>query len=164
VLALVIQLFRPARTNPSFDPAGTLQARTHLTPEVAAVLDRACLDCHSNQTRWPWYSEVVPVSWFVANHVAQGRRHMNFSVWSEKPKVQAHDLAGMCEQVKRGDMPLASYTLIHRSSKLSSQDVRLICDWTKAEREQLSAERERGGASGASGGAGAPGTPPPTTP
>jgi len=136
-IVLVMQVFRPARTNPPVDPARTLQASAHLSPEVAAIFDRACLDCHSYQTRWPWYTEVVPVSWFIANHVAQGRRHMNFSQWPEKPKVQNHDLAEICEQVKRGEMPLSSYLWIHRASRLAPGEAEAICAWTKSEQERL---------------------------
>lgn len=136
-LELAIQVVRPARTNPPVDPARTLQATTRLTPAVAAIFDRSCLDCHSHQTRWPWYTEVAPVSWFIANHVAQGRRHLNFSQWPEKPKVQNHDLQEICVQVKRGEMPLSSYTLIHRDARLAPGDAETICSWTKSEQERL---------------------------
>jgi Haem-binding domain len=136
-LALAIQVVRPARTNPPVDPARTLQATARLTPEVAAIFDRACLDCHSYQTRWPWYTEVAPVSWFIANHVAQGRRHLNLSQWQEKPKIQDHKLGEICEQVKHGEMPLSSYTLIHRYAKLAPGEAEVLCAWTKSERERL---------------------------
>jgi hypothetical protein len=136
-LALAIQFARPARTNPPVDPARTLQATVRLTPEVAAIFDRACLDCHSHQTRWPWYTEVVPVSWFVANHVVQGRRHLNFSNWPEKPKVQDHKLGEICEMVERGAMPLPSYLWIHRGARLAPGEAEAICAWTKSEQERL---------------------------
>lgn len=136
-LVLAMQVFRPSRTNPTFDASRTLQARTHLTEQVGAILDRSCVDCHSNQTRWPWYSQVAPVSWLVANDVREARHHLNFSDWPDKPKVQDANLVMMCHQVERGSMPLASYTWMHRGSKLSPQDVRAICDWTESERERV---------------------------
>jgi len=136
-LLLVIQVFRPARTNPPFDPARTMQARTHLPPKVGAILDRACLDCHSNQTRWPWYSQVAPVSWFVTHHVKEGRRHLNFSQWAEKTKIQDHDLFEICEQVKKGEMPISSYTWVHHGSVLAPGEAETICEWTKEEQERL---------------------------
>ena len=136
-LLLVIQVFRPARTNPPVDPARTMQARTHLPPQVGAILDRACLDCHSNQTRWPWYSQVAPVSWFVASHVKEGRRHLNFSQWSEKRKIQDHDLFEICEQVKKGEMPISSYTWVHHGSVLAPGEAETICAWTKDEQDRL---------------------------
>src|SRR5690349_16417068 len=116
VLVLGAQVFRPARTNPPFDPARTIQARTHMTPQVA------------------------PVSWFLTGHVNEARHHLNFSDWPDKRKVQDADLVMMCEQVRRGSMPLASYTLMHRGSKPSGEDARALCDWTDAERERLRSE------------------------
>jgi heme-binding protein len=148
VLLVVAQAFRPARTNPPFDPARTIQARTHMTPQVAAVLDRSCLDCHSNQTRWPWYSEVAPVSWFLTGHVKEARHRLNFSDWPDKLKVQDANLTMMCQEVRHGDMPLSSYTMMHRGSKPSAEDVQALCDWTDAERERLRSEQAKGGEAG----------------
>jgi hypothetical protein len=74
-----------------------------LTPQTAAVLDRACNDCHSNQTRWPWYTNVAPVSWFVINHVNEGRRKMNFSDWAQYSQdEQARLFKKICREVKSG--------------------------------------------------------------
>src|SRR5215213_10280083 len=78
-----LQFIRPARTNPPVDESRTITAQAHLAPEVASILDRSCNDCHSNQTRWPWYSNIAPVSWFVINHVNEGRAEMNFSDWAQ---------------------------------------------------------------------------------
>ena len=75
--AIGIQFIRPARTNPAIDPTRTLAATTELPHETAVVLERACRDCHSNDTRWPWYSNVAPISWFVIDHVNHGRSHFN---------------------------------------------------------------------------------------
>src|SRR5687767_12229671 len=83
VLVLAIQFVRPARTNPATDPAATLHAQTAVPPDVAAILERSCRDCHSNGTRWPWYSNVAPVSWWVIDHVNHGRSHFNFSEWAK---------------------------------------------------------------------------------
>jgi len=137
VLALGIQVFRPARTNPPVDPARTLQARTHMPSRVAAILDRSCVDCHSHETRWPWYSEVAPVSWFLAHHVDEARHHMNFSDWPDKLKLQDAHLTMMCEEVRRGSMPIASYTWMHRGSRPSEEDARILCEWTESEHERL---------------------------
>jgi hypothetical protein len=142
VLAIILaglQFIRPARTNPPVDEARTIRAQTQLTPEVAAILDRSCNDCHSNQTRWPWYSNVAPVSWFVINHVNVGRREMNLSEWAEyTAEDQQGFLKKICREVKDGAMPLTSYLRLHQEAKLSSEDVQRLCDWTSAESQRLS--------------------------
>jgi hypothetical protein len=133
-----LQFVRPARTNPAFDQAETIYARLQVTPEVSAILDRSCQDCHSNSTRWPWYSNVVPASWFLVDHVNEGREHLNFSEWGKLDKRRADKrLEEMCEQVSEREMPMDSYTWIHRSAKLSDEDRKILCSWTEAERKRL---------------------------
>ncbi|HEX9545356.1 MAG TPA: heme-binding domain-containing protein [Pyrinomonadaceae bacterium] len=137
---VVIQFIRPARTNPAIDPTQTIESRLQVSGQVAAIFDRSCNDCHSNKTRWPWYSNVAPVSWFVIGHVNDARSVMNFSQWGNYDKdKQSRRLRDICEQVSDGEMPLSSYTPLHRGSKLSADDVKTLCDWTNAERARLSA-------------------------
>ncbi len=81
-LFVVIQFLGPQKCNPPVDAARTIQANTQITPEMAAIIERACGDCHSHQTQWPWYSHVEPVSWFLVDHVNDGRKHLNFSEWA----------------------------------------------------------------------------------
>jgi hypothetical protein len=139
VLAVVVvfiglQFVRPARTNPVVDQSQTLHARQQVTPQVSAILDRSCQDCHSNTTRWPWYSNVAPVSWSVIDHVNEGRSHLNFSEWGRLDNRRtAKKLEEICEEVQDGGMPLRSYTYIHWSAKLSPEDVKTLCEWSKAE-------------------------------
>ena len=133
-----LQFVRPARTNPAFDQAQTIHACLQMTPQVSAILDRSCQDCHSNTTRWPWYSNVVPASWFLVDHVNEGREHLNFSEWGKLDKRRADKrLEEMCEQVSEREMPMDSYTWIHRSAKLSDEDRKILCSWTEAERKRL---------------------------
>ena len=139
-LFVVVQFFGPAKTNPSVDQAQTLQSRTHLEPQVASILDRSCADCHSNNTRWPWYTNVAPVSWFVIGHVDDGRRDMNFSEWGRyDARGQAGKLDQICKEVKVGAMPLSTYTPLHPGTKLSSEQVKILCDWTNSERTRIAA-------------------------
>ncbi|MDQ3473227.1 MAG: heme-binding domain-containing protein [Acidobacteriota bacterium] len=141
VIAVVfvgLQFVRPARTNPSVDQTQTINAHLQITPPVAAILDRSCHDCHSNSTRWPWYSNVVPASWFLVDHVDEGREHLNFSEWGKLDKRQADKkLEEMCEEVSDRMMPIDTYTWIHRSARLSDADIKVLCDWTEAERARL---------------------------
>lgn len=137
-LFVVAQFSRPARTNPTVDQSRALQAHTQVSTEVAAILDRSCGDCHSNKTRWPWYSNVAPVSWFVIDHVDHGRSHLNFSEWGRFNQREAQEMLGqICREVKSGSMPLSSYTPLHPGSKLSADDVKMLCDWTSAEQARL---------------------------
>ncbi|HVV84072.1 MAG TPA: heme-binding domain-containing protein [Kofleriaceae bacterium] len=137
-LFLVIQVFRPTRDNPPEDPARTLEAVLSPPPAVRSILDRACADCHSNRTRWPWYTNVAPMSWFVAHHVHDGRRAMSFSTWADLPvDRQARRLLAICREARSGDMPLSSYLIIHRDAKLSSADLKTLCDWTASEHDRL---------------------------
>lgn len=131
-----IQLIRPARSNPPVDQSHTLEAVVLVPPRVESILQRACNDCHSDLTRWPWYSNVAPVSWFVIDHVDEGRRHVNFSAWLRRDtnnpgEYTRERFQAMCKQVQTYDMPLTSYLLLHRAAKLSEGDIETICQWTK---------------------------------
>jgi cytochrome c553 len=125
---IVIQFFRPDFTNPPVNSAEVIQV-----PEnVGAILKRSCNDCHSNETAYPWYSHVQPSAWFLADHIEEGRRELNFSVWNtyEKGKKE-RKLEEICEQVKYKTMPLPSYLWIHWGAKLSDADIKTLCDWTE---------------------------------
>lgn len=138
LLFVAAQFKRPAKTNPPVDQSQTIEAHTRMTPQVAEILDRSCNDCHSNKTRWPWYSNVAPVSWLVIGHVDDARKDMNLSEWSLRDSDrQSKKLQQMCDEVTDGAMPLSSYTPLHPGSKLSATDVKTICDWANAERARL---------------------------
>ncbi|MDT7688028.1 MAG: hypothetical protein QOJ70_3826 [Acidobacteriota bacterium] len=143
VLFVAAQGYRPARTNPPFEESKTLRANTHMTPEAAAILERSCKDCHSSETRWPWYSNVSPISWFLQSHVDDGRRQLSFSDWGTyAERKRERKLHEMCEQVESGEMPIRSYLPLHPSAKLSDEDRRVLCDWAHAEEERLAAEQD----------------------
>jgi hypothetical protein len=100
-------------------------------PQVRAILDRSCQDCHSDRTHVPWYGHVAPVSWIVSKHVSEGREMLNLSALTDQSESESNRML-MCDAVSAGTMPLASYTMIHRKAKLSKRDVKLICDWAAA--------------------------------
>lgn len=139
-LFVAVQFSRPARTNPTADQSLALQSHVQVGPQVATILDRSCNDCHSNKTRWPWYSNVAPVSWFVIDHVNHGRSHLNLSEWGRFDRREAGEMLGaVCKEVQSGAMPLSSYTPMHPGSRLSPEDVKLLCDWTTSERARIAA-------------------------
>lgn len=136
---ILMQLKRPARTNPPVDPSHTIEAHTQISPQVAEILNRSCRDCHSNKTEWPWYTNFAPVSWWITDHVNTGRKDMNLSEWGQMDHDrQDKRLRQICDEVDEAAMPLPSYLPMHPKAKLSEQDKKALCDWTEAERERLS--------------------------
>ena len=123
------QFFQPARTNPASDPASSFEAVMRPPAEVASFLNRACGDCHSNRTVWPWYSKVAPMSWLVAMDVQEGRTHLNFSEWGRfGPEMARSRLREVCEQVRGGEMPLWYYVPLHPTAKPSQgSDLSHLC-------------------------------------
>ncbi len=135
---VVIQFFRPSRTNPPIDESRTIEAYAPMTPAARAVFERACADCHSHRTRWPWYSNVAPASWMLAEHVTDARRHFDVSDWARYNQERAADkLDEICEEVTKGEMPLLSYRLIHLNAWLSEDDVKALCDWSRSARAAI---------------------------
>jgi heme-binding protein len=121
------QLLRPERSNPTTDPSRTIQAQVGTASGLGVGLDRACRDCHSNGTVWPWYSRVAPVSWLMAYGVKKGRDAVNFSEWaSYSPEQQRILLALSCQDASEGKMP-GPYTRLRPETRLSTQDVETIC-------------------------------------
>ena len=141
VILVGIQFVRPARTNPPVDQPQTIEAHTQMTPQVGKIFERACNDCHSNKTTWPWYSNVAPVSWWMIDHVNHGRSHLNYSEWSKlEPSDRNKRLQEICDEVADGKMPLPSYLPMHSNARLSEDDKKIICDWTEAERKRLNGQ------------------------
>jgi heme-binding protein len=127
IVLAAAQLIRPERANPPTDPSRAIQAETGSSNGLVAVLDRACHDCHSNGTVWPWYTQIAPASWLMARGVAEGRKAVNFSEWaSYQPVVQQRLLSASCQDASTGKMP-GVWTLLHPETRLSAQDVETIC-------------------------------------
>jgi hypothetical protein len=118
-----------------------LLAGAHVPPEVRSVIERACRDCHSEATHYPWYSYIAPVSCLINRDVTSGRKHLNLSRWSDYSVTRRERcLSEIANQVQDGGMPLAIYVAMHPSAKLSDADVRAIFEWTQAERARLIGE------------------------
>jgi hypothetical protein len=130
---ILIQVIQPSRTNPPVVPSRSLQAHLAVPPEVQTVLKRACYDCHSSETVWPWYSHVAPVSWYVANDVNTGRGHVNFQDWEAQvnPQEGLEHLGLVCKLMREGSMPPADYRIMHRVSNVSPEETNAVCAWTQ---------------------------------
>lgn len=133
-LFLGAQFFRPERTNPATDPTKMLRAPAN----VQAILERSCYDCHTYQTRWPWYSGIAPVSFLLTHDVEEGREELLFSEWrAYTPRDADHKLEEICEQIQEREMPLPPYLIMHPSARLSDADRQVLCEWTLNERAKL---------------------------
>jgi Haem-binding domain len=137
VITLVgMQFFRVDRSNPPV--SNDLSA----PPEVKAILKRACYDCHSNETRWPWYSGVAPISWLVVRDVTLGRKEMNFSEWDNYyAATRRHKLQWMGRALRRENMPPWPYRLIHPATRLTNADRAALERWIESELASPSASK-----------------------
>jgi hypothetical protein len=123
---VIIQLIPVNRTNPP------VESDIPTAPEVKAVLRRACYDCHSHETVWPWYSRIAPISWVLAHDVYEGRAELNFSTWNRySTQEQVKKLQKSWEEVAEGEMPPWSYLAVHREVSLSAQDRALLRLWAQ---------------------------------
>lgn len=142
LLAIFIlsQFIRPTK-NQSNDLTNDISKKYPIPDSVQAILKVACYDCHSNYTVYPWYAEVQPVAAWLANHVEEGKEHLNFSNFTaRRVAVQNHKFEEIIEMVKEGEMPLASYTWIHRDAILTGRQKQLLLDWAQANMDSLKAQ------------------------
>ncbi|MCW5553814.1 MAG: heme-binding domain-containing protein [Verrucomicrobiae bacterium] len=134
----LVQLWQPERTNPPVAPGEDFFASNAPPAEVTSILRAACYDCHSYETRWPWYSKVTPLSWWVVDHVKEGRDRLNFSEWPHDRTRKARSYyRGIQEEVEYGKMPLPSYTWMHAGARLSEQQRQALMEWAEEQVELL---------------------------
>lgn len=136
---IIIQFFRPAK-NLGGDRTNDITTQYHVPQNISIILDKACNDCHSNTTRYPWYSNVQPIAWWMADHVNDGKRHLNFSEFTtRKIAIQNHKLEEIIETVKEHEMPLPSYTWLgmHSEANLTEEERLAIADWAAGQMDSL---------------------------
>jgi hypothetical protein len=138
-ILVVIQFVQPAR-NQSVHASTTGIATIINVPEnVQAILQRSCYDCHSNNTRYPWYAAIQPGSWWMASHIDEAKEELNFDEFANYSKRrQLSKLKAMQGAIEDESMPLPSYTLIHRDAILSQKDKKLLKDWIDVSRDEIS--------------------------
>jgi len=128
----IIQFFRPQK-NQSADTAKDITTVYTVPQDVEAVLKKSCYDCHSNNTVYLWYDKIQPVRWYIEKHIKDGKAHLNFSEFaSYSKKKQIHKLDEIAEVVEDDEMPLSSYTLMHRDAKLSAAQKELLISWASS--------------------------------
>lgn len=138
IILIGIQFIRPAK-NQSNEVLTNDISHVYTVPQnVSAVLKKACNDCHSNNTVYPWYSQVQPIGWWLNNHIEEGKEELNFNEFAAYPiPRQYHKLEEVIEQVKEGEMPIWSYTLIHTDAKLSDEEKQTLINWAQGIRDTM---------------------------
>lgn len=135
VLIVLQFVLRIDKSVPNFDVSQDLIAMTNPPEEVEHLLKVACYDCHSYETKYPWYSNIAPLSAWIGHHIEEGREHLNFSIWASYSFEKAeHKLEECAEETEELEMPLSSYTITHGDAKLSAEQVKLLTEWFEAQR------------------------------
>lgn len=133
VILIVIQFFHPKKNQSTEILATDITKVTTVPDDVMQILKTACYDCHSNNTTYPWYNNIQPVAWWLNRHVTEGKQHLNFSEFgSYEAKKANHKLDEIAEVIEKNEMPLSSYTLIHKDAKLTDTQKKLLIDWAKS--------------------------------
>ena len=136
VIFVALQFTNPSRTNPPV--VQDFLAAENPPAAITALFRGACYDCHSYETKWPWYSRIAPVSWLIASDVQEGRRHLNFSEWpATDPERAAKRLANASEQLGYNDMPPAKYQAIHPEARLTANQRQQLIQWLDQEAKRL---------------------------
>ena len=130
VLVIAIQFIRPERNIENNPSRYDIFHKAVQPIEISAMVQSACYDCHSNRTAYPWYASVAPVSWIIANHVKEGKEHLNFSDWKLLDKAQQqHALEEIVEVLEKQEMPLKPYQWLHSEAKMTPEKSTQIIDW-----------------------------------
>ena len=132
-LLVIIQFIRIDKTNPAVVIENDFIVQTNPPEHIQTILKTSCYDCHSNESTYPWYTNVAPISWWVKQHINEAREELNFSEWGTfNAKRQKHKLEECFEMIQEGEMPLPSYLIVHSEAKLTTKNE--LVAWFKAEK------------------------------
>lgn len=138
ILLIVAQFFRPGHNDGAAEAATDITHAVHVPDTVMSLLRTSCYDCHSNHTSYPWYSKISPVSWWLANHINDGKRELNFTTFTTyNYKRMGKKLKSTAHEVQEGDMPVNSYLLIHTNAKLNDAQKKLIIGWADSAQAEV---------------------------
>lgn len=137
---VIIQFFRPAKNQSAGPHANNIETKYAVPADVKNILERACYDCHSNNTKYPWYNNIQPVAWWLSAHVKDGKEELNFDEFTNKStRFQYRKLEEVEEQVREGEMPLPSYTIIHKDAILTEAEKNALYAWAASARAGIEA-------------------------
>ena len=138
IILIVIQFFHPARNKSEGEQPNKVSTLYPVSSEVKSILDKACMDCHSNNTAYPWYSKIQPVDWWMTHHVNEGKRELNFDEFATyNLRRQYHKLEEVMKQVKDNEMPISSYTWIHKDAILTTAEQNGLINWADSIRNEM---------------------------
>ncbi len=142
VVFALMQFYQPKQgSGEAIAQPQSIEAVYEVPGQVAGILERACYDCHSNATDYPWYSYVQPVGWWLEGHISEGKEELNFSAFGTYSKRrQASKLESIAGQVREGSMPPESYALMHRDATLTKEEVQVLLQWVQGLQDNLSVE------------------------
>ena len=138
IVLIVIQFFRPEKNINPGDQPNAIFKKYIVSADVKTILDKACMDCHSNNTRYPWYNNIQPVAWWLNNHVIDGKKELNFDEYiNRRPRFQYRRMEQTIDLVKKGEMPLDSYTWTHKDAILSEEEKTKLFAWAQSVMDTL---------------------------
>lgn len=141
ILMVAIQFIRPSENKSDGPQTNAVDTKYAVSADVKTILEKACNDCHSNNTRYPWYNKIQPVAWWLALHVKKGKKEINFDEFaSYSLRRQYHKLEEIEEQVKEGKMPLPSYTITHKDAVLTNEEKDALLAWVASSRAAMEAQ------------------------
>ena len=138
---IIIQFFHPKPNKSAGDQPNYIGKTYNVPDDVQQILKKACNDCHSNNTRYPWYSNVQPVDWWLTNHIKEGKRGLNFDEYTNRRlRYQYGKMDDIIDLVKKGEMPLNSYTWIHKDAILADAEKTTLVNWAQGVMDTLKAK------------------------
>ena len=139
----LLQFFQIDKINPIVDQKNDFLVFKNTPQNVATIIKSACYDCHSNETIYPWYTNVQPFGWFLKDHIDEGRKELNFSTFATyEPSKQTKKLDEAIEEVQKGEMPLDTYTIIHQNAKLTEEQKQILVSYFKQTKATILAENK----------------------
>ncbi|WP_422860218.1 heme-binding domain-containing protein [Flagellimonas sp. S174] len=130
VVLIGMQFYRPEKNLSEGDYVAAFEKETQPSPEVQKILETTCYDCHSAHTKYPWYSNIAPISYWMDGHIEEGKEHLDFSEWPNlTAKKKDHKLDEFIEYVENGEMPLKEYTWTHKDARLTEDQRKMLMDW-----------------------------------
>lgn len=138
ILFIIIQFFWTDKNNSTVIPVNAIENHYNVPSDIRGLLKTSCYDCHSNNTTYPWYNTIQPVKWWLSGHIKEGKEHLNFDEFNSYPvQKKLHKLDEVVETINNDEMPLSSYTMIHRKARLSDADKKEIASWVDRVKKEI---------------------------
>ena len=141
ILLITIQFIHPSRNISKSEQPNNIAHAFNVPAEVKTILDKACMDCHSNNTQYRWYFKIQPVDWWLTHHINEGKQELNLDEYTNKPlRYQYHKMESTVDQVKKGEMPLDSYLWVHKDAILTEEEKNTLINWAQGITSEMKAK------------------------